>query len=123
MSSSSLGLVAANAALFLFAFIGVASADLDALIPMGFVAMLLSIVNGVAVYRRQEREPKARSAADEMDARTVLDIDARLEALERREREMEEAERIRQMVARGQMSPPAEPLAEAATASPVRDRA
>lgn len=127
MSKSGVALIVANSLLFMLAFIGFASADTDALFPVALFAMVMSVVNGVAVYRRRESEPVRRKRrepeVDEMDARTILDIDARLEALERREREMEEAERIRQMAAKGQQSAPPEPVAEAPHASPSRELA
>ena len=116
-------LLAINAGLLFFAFLGVASVDTDVLMVTSMLAMVTAAINGVVVIgrRKQREEPLAkrhvaRSSEDEMDARTVLDIDARLEALERRERETADAERIRQMVARGEQSAPeTAPLAESAS--------
>ncbi|OZC02224.1 hypothetical protein [Rubricoccus marinus] len=116
-------LLAINAILLFFAFMGVASVDTDVLMVTSMLAMVTAAINGVVVFgRRKGRDEPlakrrvARSSEDEMDARTVLDIDARLEALERREREAADAERIRQMVARGEQSAPeTAPLAESAT--------
>ena len=118
MSKSDWAFLALNTILFLWAFVGFGSTDLDALMVGALVAMAVSAANGIRIYRnrvpREEREPRTtrrqrRSATDdEMDARTVLDIDARLEALERREREMDEADRIRRMATRGEQSAPAD---------------
>lgn len=122
MSKSTLALIAANVFLFGFSFIGFASVDDDALILVAMLAMAMSVVNGVAAYRRRDRAPRRAPVEDEMDARTVLDIDARLEALERREREMDEADRIRRLMDRGQQGPLADDLSGTAPV-PVRERA
>lgn len=110
MSKSDWAFLALNVILLFWAFLGLASVDTDVLMVSAMVAMAVSAANSVrTVRKRKTRASKKehREADDEMDARTILDIDARLEALERREREMEEAERIRAMVARGEQSAPA----------------
>ena len=119
MNRSDWLLVALNAFLLVWAVAGLASIDEDPLIITAMLAMLTAVVNGAYVLRgRRQRAPsRTRAREDEMDPRTVLELDARLEALERREREMQEAERIQHLVARGQQSAPEAPLA-----SPSRQR-
>ena len=118
-------LVALNAFLLVWAAAGLASVDEDPLIITAMLGMLTAVVNGVYVLRgRRKHDPvRTRERVDEMDPRTVLDIDARLEALERRDREAQEAERIQQMVARGQQSAPEAPLAGNGTPEAQRERA
>ncbi len=81
------------------------------------IALLLSIValmvNGGWIIRRGSRGPaeKAAPATDRLDvtldAHRLLEIDERLELLERRDTLL-----IRELMARGEMRGPAAPLAE-----------
>ena len=93
------------------------------------IALLLSIValmvNGGWIIRRGSREPvqKATPVADSsdvtLDAHRLLEIDERLELLERRDTLL-----IRELMARGEMRGPAAPLAEPSDmAEPARQRA
>ncbi|MEM6326326.1 MAG: hypothetical protein AAF791_04340 [Bacteroidota bacterium] len=113
MKTSDWTFLALNAFLLLFSFVGVASTDTDTLIVGAMLAMVVAAANGIRIVRNREtRTPREatrrRSRANEMDARTILELDERLEALERREREVEEAERIRRMMDRGEQTAPAE---------------
>ena len=86
------------------------------------IALLLSIVvlmvNGGWIIRRGSREPtqKAPSASDSsdvtLDAHRLLEIDERLELLERRDTLL-----IRELMARGEMRGPAAPLTESVGAT------
>ena len=82
------------------------------------IALVLSIVtlmvNGGWVLRRGAREATPPAAdrtptalPDELDARAVLDLDARLEALERAHADAADAARWRALVESGQASAPA----------------
>ena len=132
MSKSDWAFLALNAFLALWAFAGFASTDQEALIVGAMLAMLIATANGIRIVRGRknrdsdtERAPGLRrrsSRDDEMDARTVLDIDARLEALERRERRFEEAERIRLMTSRGEQQAPADAIDAVNDASRERVR-
>lgn len=127
MSKSDWALVALNVATLLMAVVGLAAQHVD---PMGMalaLTLVTTLVNGAWVLRRNtapRTEPSRRALAaeaDELDARELLDIDARLEALERRERESAEADRIRQLVATGQQrAPEAEPTDPPTTPQRVR---
>ncbi|MEM1056312.1 MAG: hypothetical protein AAGI52_12370 [Bacteroidota bacterium] len=123
MSKSDWAFLALNAVLLFWAFVGFASTDFDTLMVGAMVAMAVSVANGIRIVRnrdRENREPRrVRSRRrrsdrdDEMDARTVLELDARLEALERRERDLDEAERIRRLADLGEQSVPADPVGSA----------
>ena len=107
-------LIALNAFLMAFAFIGFASDDKDTLMVGAMLAMVTALTNGVAIYRRRVREPKpvaraerASHPVDEMDARTILDLDARMEALEQAQAD---AVRWRELADSGQATGPAAPV-------------
>lgn len=127
MSKSDWALVALNVATLLMAVVGLAAQHVD---PMGMalaLTLVTTLINGAWVLRRNTAprvEPSRRALApeaDEFDARQLLDIDARLEALERRERESAEANRIRQLVAVGEQSAPmAQPTDPSTTPLRVR---
>jgi len=109
MSKSDVGLLALNLVTLLMAVVGLTAQHVD---PMGAAlgfALVATIVNGGAVLRRSRRpEPPARATAgDELDARHVLDLDARLEALERAYGDAADAAKWRALVASGQASGPA----------------
>ena len=116
MSKTELALVAFNVFSLLAVVGGLAAGHPD---PMGAalaISLLALLANSAYVLRRSGRAAPAASReltrtkalADEMDARTLLDIDARLEALERRERDVDEAERLRLLLARDEPPTPAE---------------
>ncbi|MEM6326328.1 MAG: hypothetical protein AAF791_04350 [Bacteroidota bacterium] len=112
LDRTALALNTATPILLLLAFFTESEGVALATIIVGFLALMLSSASILRLSARAEgtSSPELKQAealADEMDARTLLDIDARLESLERREREMDEADRIRQMVARGEQSAPA----------------
>ena len=95
---------------------------------LGVIAVMANSAKLIRGTHDRDREPRRRRSrndhsSDEMDPRTVLDIDARLEALERRERDMDEALRIQALAARGLQNAPAEPLADEFDPQPRRDRA
>ena len=115
MSKSEIALLAFNVFALLAAVGGLVSGHMD---PMGMAlvfSLLALLANSAYVLRRSGKHERTASPAparlaqpvDELDARALLDIDARLEALERREREMEEEERIRRMWAQGEQRAPA----------------
>ncbi len=110
-------LPALNAVLLAFAFMAFASADEDALMVMAMLAMLTSVINiGVAIHNRSRVEEPAKmekrsTRTDEMDVHRVLDLDARLEALEKAQHDAADAARWRALVESGQVTGPgAEPL-------------
>lgn len=130
MSKSEWALVGLNVFTLVMAVVGLTAQDPDPMTAALVLAITAVLVNGGWVLRRassRERPPtpvrEADREAEEYDARQLLDIDARLEALERREREHEEAERIRQMVARGEQSaPPASaPTAPPSSSNRIRE--
>lgn len=111
MKLSDILLIALNALLMAFAFIGFASDDEDTLVVSAILAMATALTNGVAIYRRRVRKPKPAPEAeralrevDEMDARTILDLDARLEALEQAQAD---TARWRTLAETGQATAPA----------------
>ena len=115
MSRSDTALLALQALTFVTAFLGIADANMDALLGAAFLTLLTTAVTGTVLYRRRRQPAEAsprtsrRRSRDEMDARTVLELDERLQDLERREREVEEAERIRELMEAGQQSAPGDP--------------
>lgn len=115
MSRSDTALLALQALTFVTAFLGIADANMDALLGAAFLTLLTTAVTGTVLYRRRRQPAEAsprtsrRRSRDEMDARTVLELDERLQDLERREREVEEAERIRELMEAGQQSAPSDP--------------
>ncbi len=121
MKRSDALLVALNAVLLAWAFVGFASADEETLIVGAMLAMVTATINGVALIRRRDRDPEAarakarrRAPADELDARTILDLDARLEALEQAQADAADAARWRALVESGQATGPAADAPDAA---------
>ena len=89
------------------------------------VTLCALIVSSIAVTQK-DRRPRAFSrepaaplnASDTLDARTVLDLDARLEALEKAQHDAVDAARWRALVESGQVTAPAsETPASAASGS------
>lgn len=126
MNRSDWLLVALNSLMMAFAFIGFASVDEEMLIVAAMLTMAVAVVNLGALYRRRNRVSPPRDRArdtpevDEMDVHTVLDIDARLEALERAQHDAVDAARWRALVESGQVSGPtaAVPPTHAGTSRP-----
>ncbi len=121
--------LALNSSAIVALMLALSTQDEFALFLFSVLASFAFLTSSASILRRPATaepapKPLAPEATAELSAATVLDLDARLEALERREREASEADRIRQMVARGQQSAPAEPLAEARNNhASMRDRA
>ncbi|MEM6326327.1 MAG: hypothetical protein AAF791_04345 [Bacteroidota bacterium] len=119
MSKSDWALLALNILALMMAGVGLATQHAEPMtiaLLLGSTGLLLS--SSKIVRAGSDRKGPARTPArkddrdlDEMDARSLLDIDARLEALERYQRDTEEADRIRQMAARGEQSAPSAPEA------------
>lgn len=92
------------------AFVGPIDGFAFAALALTVCALLLS---SVALLRRERSDvPTAKreaadKTADELDAHTVLDLDARLEALERAQLDAVDAARWRALVESGQVSGPA----------------
>ncbi|PAP77063.1 hypothetical protein [Rubrivirga marina] len=119
MSKSDVGLLALNLVTLLMAVVGLTAQHVD---PMGMalaLTLVTTIVNGGALLRRGRRPaPMPRlPEADELDARHVLDLDARLEALERAYGDAADAAKWRALVASGQVSGPAADAPEAGEAA------
>ncbi len=101
-------LIALNAVLLAWSSLAFASDDSDMLMVGAMLAMATAAINGVALYRRRDREPSTKSQpVDELDARTILDLDARLEALEQAQADAADAARWRALVDSGQVTGPA----------------
>ncbi|WP_420454026.1 hypothetical protein [Rubrivirga sp.] len=113
-------LIALNAALLLFSLLGFASAEEEVLIVGAMLAMVTATINGVVLHRRRDREPSKKRArpVDELDARTILDLDARLEALEQAQADAADAARWRALVESGQVTGPAADATGTTTGGP-----
>ena len=115
-------LIATNGLLALCAFVASASTDLDALMASSLLTMAVAAVNIVVLVRRRDRAPAPRrrrsEPVDEMDAATVLDLDARLEALERAQHA--DNDRLRALANAGAVSGPAAGLDDVADAPTAR---
>lgn len=117
-------MIAFNTLALMMAVVGLATQHPE---PMS-IALVLAIVsvllNSGRILRRPrayERVPESSrqlEAEDEMDIHRVLDIDQRLEALERAE-----ARRIRELATEGVISGPADLLDHSDNALPTRQRA
>ena len=121
MSKSDLGLLALNLLSLMMAVAGLSAQHVD---PMGAalgIALVTALVNGGVVLRRGRRTEPHRSPAalDELDARAVLDLDARLEALERAHADATDAARWRALAESGHVSGPG---AETADEPRARER-
>ncbi|HIG73728.1 MAG TPA: hypothetical protein EYQ24_03860 [Bacteroidetes bacterium] len=126
MSRSDTALLALQALTFVTALLGIGDANMDALLGAAFLTLLTTAVTGVVLFRRRRQPAEAapsrprRRSRDEMDARTVLELDERLMDLERREREVAEAERILALMEAGEQSAPAAAAGPSDTAPPNR---
>jgi len=128
MKTSDTLLLSLNALLILFSMLGIASTEGEVLIVGAMLAMVTAAANGAVLIRRRRSERAARrdrsraAEADEMDVHRVLDLDARLEALERAQHDAVDAARWRALVDSGQVSAPADLGPEAGRrASAVRN--
>ena len=91
MSKTDWALVALNVLTLLMAVMGLTAQDLDPMTGALALTVFTSLINGGWALRRsrvremQPIAPRQLDRADEMDIHRVLDIDQRLEALERAE--------------------------------------
>lgn len=102
-------LVSLNMLLLVFAFLGFASMDEETLIVSSLLAMMTAAANGGAILHRRrqaKRAPARDDPADELDARTILDLDARLEAIEKAQASAGEAARWSALIETGAVSAP-----------------
>ena len=110
--------------LFGFAFISFASQDMDTMIVLTALVMATAVAHGTrVVLKSRQREddwepPRQLEPADEMDIHRVLDLDQRLESLERAE-----TRRIRELANEGVLSGPADLVHRHDDALPTRQRA
>ena len=104
-------LLAVNLLLIAFAGLGFGSADIDVLQVAALLAIAVAVANVAAVSLRREPAPARRerrnTKADELDAAAILDLDARLEALEQAQADATDAARWRALVESGQVTGPA----------------
>lgn len=117
MKKTDWAIIALNLFTAFVTFICATEGGEEAVVAFMAVAAMTAI-NVTFVARRARsggREPGREP--DELDARTILDLDARLEALERAQTDAADAERWRRLVASGQVSGPA---AEEAQDTPGR---
>ena len=112
MTKADWGLMALNLFAAGIALLGVLEPASDSALIVFFVVAFALAVNSAVVAnrsRRREDVPARRdaAAATEMDPHTVLDLDARLEALERAQHDAVDANRWRALVESGQVTAPA----------------
>lgn len=112
MSKTDLAFLALHVAVLMMSAIGIAAYDADPLSVAALLSVGLTLISGWRILK-QNRTPERRRepqdvSVDAMDARTVLELDARLEALERRQADAEDAARWRALAASGVVSAPAD---------------
>ena len=114
MSRSDWLLLALNAAAAILSVLF--AAEFEQAYPNAYVSLLLVptialTASSVSIIRRAKRDkgktPRGSSRSGELDAATVLDLDARLEALERAQLDAVDAARWRALVDSGQVTAPA----------------
>jgi len=113
--------------LFVFAFLSFASQDMDMMILLAVLVMATAAVNGArTVLRSRQRDDdwedewdatRQFEPEDEMDVHRVLDLDQRLEALER-----VETRRLRELADEGILSGPTDLVDSHDDALPTRQR-
>ena len=112
MSKSALTVAALDAAAVLLLVFGLIDGPYG-LVNGPLVAMMAAIVvlmiNGGWVLSRKPAAPATVPGAGDLDARDLLDLDARLDALERAQLDAVDAARWRALVESGQVSAPAAP--------------
>lgn len=102
MSKIDWAVLSLNALTLLAAVVGLVANQTD---PMGYGLMLAFVattVNSVLLLRRASKRPEVPAPRAALDAHELLDIDARLEALERAE-----AQTLRALVDQGVVRGPA----------------
>jgi hypothetical protein len=114
MKLSDWSLLALNVLATFVAFVGGVESEGDAGMVVFLFVAVAAFVNSLVIARRARSAEPAAARADEFDARTVLDIDARLEALERAQTNADDAAKWRALVASGQVRGPAPEPADAA---------
>ena len=110
MSKSAVALVCLNALVAMMAFAGIGVGETEPLVIAALLALVASALNTVALVRRRDAAPARRSHRDaeqEMSPHALLDLDGRLEALERAERRRtdDEADRLRRFDEREGLTP------------------
>ena len=128
MRRSDWALIALNLFTAFVSFVATADGDEDLAVVTFFILCITLAVNSAVIARRSRqrddaprRDSRRQDAeVDELDARTVLDLDARLEALERAQADAADAAKWRALVESGQVSGPSAPLADAADESRQR---
>ena len=114
MTKSTVALSGLNVFTLMFAVIGLTAQDLEPMSIALALTLVTALVNsGVHLRRTQEPAPARRIATDELDARAILDLDARLEAVERAQSDAADAVLWRALVESGQASGAADDDAEA----------
>lgn len=89
----------------------------DAAVVAMMMALPALLLNSVVLVRRSRTPERPAREPNELDARTILDLDARLEALERAQADASDAAKWRALVESGQVRGPApEAPADAAAA-------
>lgn len=113
MKKSDYALIVFNALAAMMAFIGLTAGDIEPLAIAAVLSLVALTANSVLLVqrsrRRQSKSTPARAQGGEMDVHTVLDFDARLEALERAQHDAVDAARWRALVESGQVTGPAAP--------------
>ena len=112
MTKTDWSVLALNLAALIWAIMGLTAQHLDPLSVAALLAVASAIVNGGwVVWRRRDREAapveQAVRASDELSANEILDLDARLEALEQAQADAADAARWRALVESGQVTGPA----------------
>lgn len=120
MNRSTWLLIAFNTLVACTAFAGVVSGNHEPLTIAATLGLVAAVVNSAALLRRRDLSPVrvAPPASTEIDVHTVLDLDARLEALELAQADAAEAARWRSLVASGQATAPGADVATDAPAAP-----
>ena len=107
MKSSDWSLLALNAFIGFVTLVGALNAKGGEELGFFTLATLAVVVNSlVVVGKTRAKQPPAR-VVDELDAAAVLDLDARLEAVEKAQADAADAARWRALVESGQVTGPA----------------
>lgn len=125
MSKSDLFLLALSAFAAMMAVVGLVSQHLDPMSIALVLGLVTTVLHSARLLRRSGQRagapdaPRQSESDEELSAYKLLDIDERLEAIERREAERDEAERIRELSLRGDLrAPDASPNGPAPAARP-----
>ena len=127
MSRSDWLLLALNALALALAFTGFTSTHTDPLMWAALVGMVAAVANGTRIIREQQpapdpvrprvRDADGRAWWEDIDARDVLDLDERLDALERAE-----IQRMHALADAGELRAPSAAQALGAEAGPAARR-